>query len=101
MSGLKVNWNHVQIPTDVNPVLKRSERWLLGKVYREASINAYSSAIGKFLNAVKTTNPSLEEAKVWHSNLIGTKRARSTINLWNVALKCFINRWVWSLSCLV
>lgn len=89
MPSLKVNWNRIQIPTDVNPVLKRFERWLLEKGYRETFIDAYLSAVRKFLDDVKTTNPYLEDARVWHSNLLETRRARSTINLWSVALKAF------------
>lgn len=88
MTGLKVNWNR-QITTDVNPTIKRFERWLTEHSYREACIESYLKPIKRFLKETDSANPTLEDAKLWHGDLAESKLARSTVNIWGAALKAF------------
>jgi len=88
MSGIKVNWNR-QITKDVNPALRKFERWLNEQGYRDLTINSYLRTIARFLKETSNTNPTLEDAKIWHGNLAESKLARSTVNIWGAALKAF------------
>lgn len=88
MPGLKVNWTR-QIIKDVNPSLNRFERWLNEHGYRNACIETYLRPIARFLKETGSTNPTLEDAKVWHGDLAESKLARSTVNIWGAALKAF------------
>ncbi|MCX6669041.1 MAG: tyrosine-type recombinase/integrase [Methanothrix sp.] len=89
MPGLKVNWSRTQFNADVNPALKRFERWLIEHGYREACIQTYVGAIRKFLGVAKSVNPTPEDAMKWHGDLAESKFARSTVNIWGAALKAF------------
>jgi len=88
MPGIKVNWSR-QIITDVNPVLRKFERWLNEQGYRDACIKSYLRPIARFLKETGSANPTLEDAKVWHGDLAESKLARSTVNIWGAALKAF------------
>lgn len=88
MSRIKVDWSR-QITTDVNPVLRKFERWLNEQGYRSLTINAYRITIARFLKETGSLNPTLEDAKIWHGNLAESKLARSTVNIWGAALKAF------------
>jgi hypothetical protein len=88
MTLQRVNWNR-QIITDVNPALKRFERWLTEHGYRDACINSYLRPIERFLKETGSSNPSLEDANLWHGDLAESKLARSTVNIWGAALKAF------------
>jgi integrase/recombinase XerD len=74
---------------DVNPPLKRFERWLNEHGYRDACINSYLRPIERFLKETGSSNPTLEDAQNWHSDLVEPKLARSTVNIWGAALKAF------------
>jgi hypothetical protein len=88
MTGQRVNWNR-QIIKDVNPALKRFERWLNEHGYRNACINSYLRPIERFLKETENSNPSLDDAKLWHGDLAESRLARSTVNIWGAALKAF------------
>jgi hypothetical protein len=88
MTSQRVNWNR-EIIMDVNPVLKRFERWLTEHGYRDACINSYLRPIERFLKETGSSNPSLEDANLWHGDLAESKLARSTVNIWGAALKAF------------
>ena len=62
MTVRRVNWNR-EIITDVNPALKRFERWLTEHDYRDACINTYLRPIERFLKETGTLNPTLEDPK--------------------------------------
>jgi integrase len=78
-----------QNTTDVNPTLKRFERWLIENGYRDACIDTYVGGVRKFLKAAKSANPTHEEAMTWHGNLAASNLARSTVNIWGAGLKAF------------
>jgi hypothetical protein len=63
MPGIKVNWSR-QIITDVNPVLRKFERWLNEQGYRDACISSYLRPIARFLKETGSANPTLEDAKI-------------------------------------
>ena len=88
MTIRRVNWNR-QIITDVNPALKRFKRWLTEHGYRDACINTYLRPIERFLKETGSSNPTLDDAKLWHGDLADSKLARSTVNIWGAALKAF------------
>ena len=88
MTLQRVNWNR-QIITDVNPALKRFERWLNEHGYRDACINTYLRPIERFLKENDNVNPTVDDAKLWHGDLAESKLACSTVNIWGAALKAF------------
>ena len=88
MTVRRVNWNR-EIITDVNPALKRFERWLTEHGYRNACINTYLRPIERFLKETDNDNPTREDAMLWHGDLAESKLARSTVNIWGAALKAF------------
>jgi site-specific recombinase XerD len=88
MAGIKVNWSR-QISTDIDPALKRFERWLTEHGYREACIESYLKPIKRFLRETGSTATTLEDAKNWHGDLAESRLARSTVNIWGAALKAF------------
>ena len=81
-----MNWNR-QIITDVNPALKRFERWLSEHGYRDACISSYLRPIERFLKEQEA--PTHEEANLWRGDLAESKPARSTVSNWGAALKAF------------
>jgi integrase/recombinase XerD len=88
MLGTRVNWNR-QISTDVDPTLRKFERWLVEQGYRDACIKTYLKPIKRFLKEMGNANPTLEDAVGWHGDLAESKLARSTVNIWGAALKSF------------
>ena len=62
MSKPKVDWSR-QKSKDVNPTLRRFERWLVENGYREACVLTYTDAIKKFLDFVESANPTIEDAE--------------------------------------
>ena len=88
MPRLKVDWSR-KTTTDIDPTLRRFERWLVENGYREACIQTYVGAIRKFLRVAGSVNPTLEDAEKWHGDLAESKLARSTVNIWKAAWKAF------------
>lgn len=88
MARLKVNWSR-KTTTDIDPTLRRFERWLVENGYREACVQTYVGAVKKFLRVAGSVNPTLEDAASWHGDLAESKLARSTVNIWSAALKAF------------
>jgi hypothetical protein len=85
MPKLKVDWSR-QKSTDVNPTLRRFERWLVEHGYRDACILTYTSAVEKFLGVVKSANPTPDDAATWHGDLAESNLARSTVNIWGTII---------------
>jgi integrase len=85
----KLNWSRPCDQVDINPVLRRFERWMREKGYREECIRSYSKATKLYLSIVKKANPSAEDAKEYHSNMVESKLARGTVNARAAALKAF------------
>ena len=90
MTRLKVDWSRKNT-TDVDPTIRRFERWLNEHGYREACVETYVGAVRKFLGVAKSANPTLDAAMVWHGDLAESKLARSTVNIWSAALRHFID----------
>lgn len=85
----RVNWKRSQVQVDINPVLKHFEQWLREQGYRDACIDTYLKSIRHYLKSVKQTNPSVEDAKKYHSAMIESRLSRVTINIRGAALKVF------------
>jgi integrase/recombinase XerD len=88
MPKLKVDWSRKN-SNDVDPTLRRFERWLVENGYREACVLTYTGAVKKFLEVAKSVNPTLDDAMNWHGDLAESKLARSTVNIWGAGLKAF------------
>ena len=88
MARLKVDWSRKNT-TDVDPTIRRFERWLNEHGYREACVETYVGAVRKFLVVAKSANSTLDDAMMWHGDLAESKLARSTVNIWSAALKAF------------
>ena len=98
MTKLRVDWSRKNT-TDVDPTIRRFERWLSENGYREACVQTYSGAVRKFLVVVKSANPTLDAAMTWHGDLAESKLARSTVNIWSAALKAFYRSRGLELTC--
>ncbi len=85
----RMNWKRSEIKLDTNPTLRSFERWLKEHGYRDACIETYRRYIKKYLNEVKRANPSIEDAKKYHSDLANSTLARSSVNIQKAALKVF------------
>ncbi len=57
--------------------------------YRDDSIDDYIKAVRLFLKTLKGINPSIDDAKEYHSNMAASMLARSTVNIRGAALKAF------------
>ena len=88
MTRLKVDWI-CKNTTDVDPTIRRFERWLVENGYREACVQTYTGAVREFLGVAKSANPTLDAAMIWHGDLVVSKLARSTVNICSAALKAF------------
>ncbi|MGA9099787.1 MAG: hypothetical protein WB392_12750 [Methanotrichaceae archaeon] len=73
---MRMNWDRSQFKFDMDPTLKRFKRWMIDRGYRDASIDDYLKAIRLYLGTVKTTTPSIEDAKEYHSNMAASTLAR-------------------------
>jgi integrase len=89
MTKIRTSWDRSQFKFDMNPVLKRFEGWMIDCGYREATIDDYLKAIRLYLEALKTTAPSMEDAKEYHSNMAASNLARATVNIRRAALIAF------------
>lgn len=85
----RVKWNCTQVQVDINPVLKHFERWLREQGHRDACIETYLKEIKPYLKSVMHANPSIEDARKYHSAMVESKLARSTVNIRAAALKAF------------
>lgn len=85
----RVDWKRSQVQVDISPVLKHFEQWLREQGYRDACIDTYLKAIKHYLKSVKQTNPSVEDAKKYHSAMIESRLSRVMINIRAAALKVF------------
>jgi integrase/recombinase XerD len=65
------------------------ERWLRDQGHREEGILTYTRAIKLFLKIVKNANPSIQDARYYHSTMVESNLARSTVNIRAAALKAF------------
>ena len=88
MTKHRVDWSRKNT-TDVDPTIRRFERWLNEHGYREACVQTYVGAVRKFLGVAKSANPTLDDAMTWHGDLAESKLARSTVNISSAALKAF------------
>lgn len=86
---MRVNWDRSQVRVDLNPTLKRFERWMNDQGYRNVSVDNYLKAIRLYLKTVKNASPSIEDAKAYHSNMAQSNLARATVNIRGAALKAF------------
>lgn len=75
-----MNWDRSQHQFDNNPTLKKFERWMKDRGYRDASIDGYLKAIRAYLGTLKIISPSIEDAKENHSNMAASNLARATVN---------------------
>lgn len=69
--------------------MKHFERWLKDQGYREACIETYLKAIRLYLKSIKVANPSVDDAQNYHSTMVESNLARSTVNIRAAALKAF------------
>ena len=86
---IRMNWDRSQHQVDMNPIMKRFERWMTDHGYRDASIDNYLKAIRLYLSTLKTITPSIEDAKEYHSNMAASNLARATVNIRRAALIAF------------
>ena len=89
VTKISINWDRPQIQLDIDPVLKRFERWLTDRGYRDASIEDYCRAVRLYLKTIGTIAPSVEDAKEYHSNTAGSNLSRATVNIRRAALLAF------------
>ena len=89
VAKIRMNWDRSQHQFDMNPTLKRFERWMIDHGYRDASIDNYLKAIRLYLKILKTITPSIEDAKEYHSNMAASNLARATVNIRRAALIAF------------
>jgi len=85
----KINWIRSSNQVEINPILKRFERWMIDKGYREATVDDYIKAIRLYLQTIKKSAPSIEDAKEYHSNMAASSLARATVNIRRAALIAF------------
>jgi hypothetical protein len=81
-----MNWDRSQHQFDINPTLKRFERWMIDHGYRNASMDGYLKATRLYLKTFKSIAPSIEDAKEYHSNMAASNLARATVNILRAAL---------------
>jgi len=84
-----MNWDRLQFQFDMDHTLKKFERWMINRGYRDASIDDYLKAIRLYLKTQKTIAPSVDEAIEYHSNMAASNLARATVNIRRAALLAF------------
>jgi len=89
VTKISINWDRPQLQLDIDPTLKRFERWMKDRGYRDASIEDYYRAVRLYLKTIKTINPSIEDAQEYHSNMASSNLARATVNIRRAALLAF------------
>jgi integrase/recombinase XerD len=89
VAKIRTSWDRSQLQFDTNPTMKRFERWMKDRGYRDASIDGYLKAIRLYLRILKTITPSIEDAIEYHSNMAASNLARATVNIRRAALIAF------------
>ena len=89
VTKIRMIWDRSQLQFEMNPTLKKFERWMIDRGYRDASIDNYLKAIRLYLGTLKTITPLIEDAKEYHSNMAASNLARATVNIRRAALIAF------------
>ncbi len=93
---MRTNWNRSQFKFDMNPTLTKFKRWMIDQGYRDASIEDYIEAIRLYLKNIKSTTPSIEDAKDYHSNMAASSLSRATVNIRRAAIIAFYKSQGWN-----
>jgi integrase/recombinase XerD len=83
---LNVDWSNQDGIGDLDPILRRFKNYLRDKGFRDSTVGPYVSSIRRYLEFVKTENPSIDNANEYRQTLFDKNLARSTINNYSSAV---------------
>lgn len=86
---LDSNWTRVDRVNEINPALKRFERYLRDRGFRNSTIDGYMECAGMYLEFTQTDRPLAEDAIRFRDSLLEKNLARSTLNNYTFALKTY------------
>jgi integrase/recombinase XerD len=87
--AIAIDWSRSQVKFELSPILKRFERYLRDRGYRESSITGYINSIKIYLNRVGNIYPTSQDATQFRESLIESNRSRSTVNNYSAAIMQF------------
>jgi len=86
---IEIDWSRSQVKFELNPILKKYERFLRDRGYRESSIEGYINSAKRYLNRVGSIYPTSEDATRFREALIESNLSRSTVNNYSAAIMQF------------
>jgi integrase/recombinase XerD len=88
LTKVLVNWeiNPRGSQEDIDIVLRRYGKYLEEKGFRSSTIDGYVSNLSRYLKAVATQYPTLDDVKQFRSTLFEKRLSRSTINNYSFAV---------------
>lgn len=86
---LNISWDCSRISQDINPVLRKYERYLRDQGYRPSTIANYCVRIKVYLSELKTNNPGIEQALRFRETLLDSNLKPSSVNNYCASIKVF------------